>query len=222
MGDFPSNAETSAIHRCLSGKAPVNKPCLSLLCLVAGLSLPAAAAWAHPHVFITAKVAVDLGADSVARISIEWTFDELFSQMIIEDYDRAGKGSFTDAEAAALRKGAFDNLRNYHYFLAAGIDRKPIPLPPIRDFRPSIRDGRLVYSFSIAVPIRLPPEGATLSLIVYDDTYYVAFDKMEAAGITVRTDPAMESSVSIEKAKIKAEWPGQFMPDMIVIRFRSK
>jgi ABC-type uncharacterized transport system substrate-binding protein len=106
--------------------------------------LPALSAQAHPHVFISSRVAVEFERTSLVRISVEWTFDELFSQMIVADYDGGKKGSFTDAEAAALKKGAFDNLRNYHYFLAFFIDRKALALPPIRDFKPAIKDGRLV------------------------------------------------------------------------------
>ena len=74
--------------------------------------------------------------------------------MIVADYDHGKEGSFTDAEAADLKKGAFDNLRNYHYFLAFSVGGKPVALPPIKDFKPSIRDGKLVYSFSLPISPR--------------------------------------------------------------------
>jgi ABC-type uncharacterized transport system substrate-binding protein len=180
------------------------------------------AAYAHPHVFITNRVAVDLEGDSRARISVEWTFDELFSQMVISDYDKGKKGSFTEAEAAALKRGAFDNLKNFHYFLALGIDGKAAALPPIRDFKPSIRDGKLVYSFYLPLALPIPAAGREVRLTIYDDTYYVAFDKLSAAEIEINGGGSVSTSVSIVKAKIKAEWPGQFMPDQILLRLKKE
>ena len=182
--------------------------------------LPALAAFAHPHVFITSHLGIDLEDTSQARISVEWTFDELFSQMISADYDRGKKGSFTEAEAAALKKGAFDNLRNYHYFLALSLDGKALPLPPIQDFRPSLREGKLVYSFALA--FAYPAAPGVIRITIYDDSYYVAFDKLSPTDITVRPPPELGVGVSIEKTKVHAEWPGQFMPDQIVLRLKRK
>jgi ABC-type uncharacterized transport system substrate-binding protein len=187
--------------------------------LTAMLLLPVVSAFAHPHVFITSHVAVDMKSSIVNRISIDWTFDELFSQMVVADYDRGKKGYFTESEAAALKKGAFDNLRNYHYFLALFVDNKPKPLPPIADFKPSMHGGRLVYSFALPLDVPIPAAGRELRLTIYDDTYYVAFDKLQASDVGIEGDSTATSYVSIVKTKVKAEWPGQFMPDQILIRF---
>ena len=139
---------------------------------------------AHPHVFISSLVAVDFKGTSLERVSVDWTFDELFSQMILADYHPDARRALSPRpRPLALKKGAFDNLRNYHYFLAFYLGGKRIALPPIEDFRPSVRDGRLVYAFSL--PLRLPIAAATLELriTIYDDTYYVAFDKMSPSDV---------------------------------------
>lgn len=176
---------------------------------------------AHPHVFIKSQVAVDFQGTSLSALSVEWTFDELFSQMIAADYDRSRKGSFTETEAAALKKGAFDNLRNYHYFLALFLDGKPLLLPPIRNFRPSMREGRLVYTFSLPLALAIASR-SELRITIYDDSYYVAFDKLSPTDVSLGSAQAVEASVSIEKTKVHAEWPGQFMPDQIVLRLKRK
>jgi ABC-type uncharacterized transport system substrate-binding protein len=202
----------------------MHKSASALLAILLAL-VPALGAHAHPHVFISSRIALEFVGPSLARISVEWTFDELFSQTIAVDYDRGKKGAFTDAEAAALRKGAFDNLKNYHYFLALALNGKPLALPPIRDFMPSLRGGRLVYAFSlpVAIPVAAATAAATELLItVYDDTYYVAFDKMSPAEVAVRGSDSVEAAVAIEKTRVKAEWPGQFMPDQIVLRMKRK
>jgi len=194
------------------------RPALAALLIL----LPAVGAYAHPHVFINSRVAVDFQGDTLSRISVEWTFDELFSQMVISDYDKGKKGSFTEAEAAALKRGAFDNLKNFHYFLALGIEGKAVALPPIRDFKPSIRDEKLVYSFYLPFSLPIPEAGREIRLTIYDDTYYVAFDKMNPQDIAINGGGAVTASVSIVKAKIKAEWPGQFMPDQILLRLKKE
>jgi ABC-type uncharacterized transport system substrate-binding protein len=192
------------------------------VCAAALALFPVAGAYAHPHVFITARVAAEFDGSSLASLDISWTFDDLFSQMIIADYDRGRKGSFTDKEAAALKKGAFDNLRNYHYFLSLFVDGKGVSLPPIKDFKPSINSGKLVYSFSLPLTLAIGGKGREVRLTLYDDTYYVAFDKMESSDIELESDGAVITAVSIEKTKVKAEWPGQFMPDQIVFRMKGK
>jgi len=184
--------------------------------------LPVLAASAHPHVFIDCKAAVIFEGDKVTGFHLEWTFDEMFSQMIIADYDRAGKGSFSPAEAEELRKGAFDNLRNYHYFLAVYVDGAPERTLSIRDFRPSIRKGRLVYDFTLPLAISVPPAGRELRITVYDDSYYTAFDKMKPGDVSLPESDSLVAAVSIEKTKAKAVWPGQWMPDQIVLRLKRK
>ena len=186
------------------------------------IALPAIEAYAHPHVFITSHAALDFEGDSLSQMAVEWTFDELFTQLIVVDYDGGKKGSFTDAEAVALKKGAFDNLRNFHYFLAFYIDGKALILPPIRDFKPTIRAGRLVYSFSLPLRLPIPAKPTELRITIYDDSYYVAFDKMSPKDIEIHSTGSVEAAVSIEKTKVKAEWPGQFMPDQIVFRMKRK
>lgn len=184
--------------------------------------VPALGVHAHPHVFITSGVSIAFDGPTLTRISVDWTFDELFSQMILADYDPGRKGSFTDAEAAALRKGAFDNLRNYHYFLALFVGGKAVALPPIKDFKPSVRDGRLAYSFSLPLALQIPASTLELRITIYDDTYYVAFDKMSPTDVAIVAGDAIDAAVTIEKTKVKAERPGQFMPDQIVLRMKRK
>ena len=189
-----------------------------LLALVPALDLHA-----HPHVFISSLVAVDFEGPSLSRISVEWTFDELFSQMIVADYDRGKKGSFTEAEAAALKKGAFDNLRNYHYFLALYLDGKPIALPPIETSSPRYATGG--SSIPSLCRSRAPDRrGAAANSGSPSTTirYYVAFDKMSPSDVALRSGDSIAAAISIEKTKVKAEWPGQFMPDQIVLRMKRK
>lgn len=179
--------------------------------------------FAHPHVFIANTMRVVFDGHYLDHIEFQWVFDDLFSSMLLTDFDRNHTGHFTAAEAAAIKKGAFDNLRNYHYFLAFSIDGRPIRLPPIEHFVPSISNGALVYDFSL--PLRLEIEkniAHTVGIVIYDDTYYVAFDIMKVAYVALESDTDVDCGVSIEKTKVKAVWPGQYMPDQVVLRMKGK
>ena len=180
--------------------------------------LPVLAASAHPHVFIDCKAAVIFEGDKVTGFHLEWTFDEMFSQMIIADYDRAGKGSFSPTESEELRKGAFDNLRNYHYFLAVYVDGAPERTLSIRDFRPSIRKGRLVYDFTIPLAISVPPAGRELRITVYDDSYYLNSRRSynEVSGSSLIPKAVKMSFWSLE-ISVKAF----FFPKVICLSFLS-
>lgn len=190
----------------------------ALFVVVLGLFAGTPALFAHPHVFATSKARVELTEGQVKFLEIEWTFDDLFSNMIISDYDKGRKGKFTAKEVSAMKSGAFDNLENYHYFVALSVDGKEIPLPPIENFRPSISAGRLVYAFSLPLNLPVSNKERTIRATIYDDTYFVAFDKMTPADVEAETPASLALRVSIEKSKVKATWPGQVMPDQIVIK----
>ncbi len=193
-------------------------------CLAAVLlaCAPVLAASAHPHVFISNRTTLMFDGQSFQGVAFQWTFDPMFSAMILGDYDPGHTGKFDAARAAALKAGAFDNLENYHYFVAIWVGGKPVRKLAIRQFAPSVSDqGRLVYRFFVPVDVPLKAEPQTVLLTVYDDSYYVAFDILHAQDVTVESGPSVSCDLSVQKTKVKAEWPGQYMPDQLVIRFKE-
>jgi len=185
-------------------------------------TLPVCAAAAHPHVFITNRTTLTFDEQEFKGITFQWTFDPMFSAMILGDYDPGHTGKFDAAHAAALKAGAFDNLVNYHYFVAIWVGGKPIRKLTIQKFTPSVSEqGRLVYRFFVPVNVPLKAEEQTVLLTVYDDSYYVAFDILHTQDVAVESVPAVACALSVQKTRIKAEWPGQYMPDQLVIRFKE-
>ena len=191
--------------------------------LVAALFVLAVApAAAHPHVFIHNTMAVDFEHDKLAGIEVNWVFDELFSELVLVDFKPDAEGHYTDKSATEIKKRAFDNLKNYHYFLGLSLDGVPIRKFSIERFVPSVENNKhlLAYSFFVRLDIPVSKRNRTLSITVYDDTYYVAFDLMHAEEIALKGTDGLEVSRSIEKSTVKAVWPGQYMPDNVVIRFK--
>jgi len=195
---------------------------ITILAAVVAACGPILAAAAHPHVFIANRTTLTFDQQELQGITFQWTFDPMFSAMILGDYDPGHTGKFDAAHAAALKAGAFDNLVNYHYFVAIWVGGKPLKKLSIQKFTPSVSDqGRLVYRFFVPVRVPLKAEDQTVLLTVYDDSYYVAFDILHPQDVTVECGSSVNCDLSVQKTKIKPEWPGQYMPDQLVIRFKE-
>ena len=65
-------------------------------------------AFAHPHVFVNNKMTVVFDGGMLQGISFTWTFDEMFSNMILADYDPKHTGQFNAAQVKAVKAGAVE------------------------------------------------------------------------------------------------------------------
>ena len=59
----------------------------------------------HPHVFIDNSISIVFDEHGLAGFGIEWAFDEMFSAMIIHNYDRNKNGKFEAGEIEEIKKG---------------------------------------------------------------------------------------------------------------------
>ncbi len=192
-----------------------------ILGLGMALVMGAMPVFAHPHVFVNNRTTVVFDQGMLQGIDFTWTFDEMFSNMILTDYDPNHTFQFDAARAKALKAGAFDNLENYHYFIALVVGKKAVSHFTIEQFSPSVADQtKLVYSFFIPLKIPVESSESTVRLTVYDDSYYVAFDLLHLSDVTVKAGADVACDLAIEKTKVKPLWPGQYMPDQLVIRFK--
>ncbi|MGO9310042.1 MAG: DUF1007 family protein [Spirochaetia bacterium] len=190
--------------------------------VLAFLVLSVVPAHAHPHVFVNNKMVVSFDAGMLQGISFRWTFDDMFSSMILEDFDPRHTGQFDAAQVKAVKEGAFDNLENYHYFIALAAGNKPISRFKIQKFTPSVVEKtKLVYSFYVPLNLPVKPTDQSVRVTVYDDSYYVAFDLLHLDDVTVQSGDDVTCDLSVEKTKVKPLWPGQYMPDQLVIKFKG-
>ncbi|MBN2322506.1 MAG: DUF1007 family protein [Spirochaetes bacterium] len=138
---------------------------------------------AHPHVFLDTRVTVVLDSEGVTGFWIEWEFDEMFSAMIIQDFDEDYDFSFSPAEIANIEKNAFSNLKNFHYFTYVSWKGGEYTGKKIRDFSASIRGDTLVYRFFVPCRIGIDDTGMVIKVWIYDDSYYcdVGFAEEEPA-----------------------------------------
>ena len=177
---------------------------------------------AHPHVFINNKMTVQFDENTLKGIVFHWTFDDMFSNMILTDYKSDKSGQFSPEVSKEMKSGSFDNLENYHYFIALTVNGRKVAKVKIEQFSPSVEDkNKLVYTFSVPLNVPIKAVEQTVRLIVYDDTYFVAFDLLHMEDVKLDAGQGVEYQTAIEKSKVKPLWPGQYMPDNLVIRFKE-
>ncbi|MDH3703366.1 MAG: DUF1007 family protein [Alphaproteobacteria bacterium] len=174
-------ARISAVFQ---GAGPRLLPTLVVLLVAAGISGPLRA---HPHVFIDGVTDVVFENGKIIGVRQHWTFDNVFSLLLIEDFDANKNRKFDKPEIEALRKGAFAAVREFGYFTHIRLDGKKIAVDRVSEFTASFAKGRISYSFFVPFAKPVDPKTTKVDLGTYDDTFYVsvtydAIDPIRLAG----------------------------------------
>jgi len=182
---------------------------ISVLIVILASMVPASAVWAHPHVFIDAKLEFEMRGRSCEGVVVEWTFDPVFSADVIGQFDRNRDGVFDETESVVVQAKAFSNLRKYGYFSFIRRGDTRINPEAVQDFKASQRDGRAVYRF------RIPLEGkgfsGGLSFAAFDSTFYCAIRYLPDAATTTWLGEAPAQAPRIEIAANK-KYPVYYNP----------
>ena len=128
---------------------------------------------AHPHVWIETVATFVFDRGKVIAIKLEWTFDEFFSESLIDTFDPKKKGYFDEKAVKELYRKDFDNLKHSDYFVHLSLAGKKLPVREVSDFSAAVRKGRVVYRFTVRLPSPVDPVAIPIALSVYDETYYV-------------------------------------------------
>lgn len=154
----------------------------SLLVALALLA-PAAAAEAHPHIWIRATATMQFADGKITGIRHEWQFDDFFSNALISDFDKNKNKQFEPDEVKELEANAFVALKEFGYFTHVKIGGKEVAIESTRDFAPSIKDGKVVYSFVAVLPQPVDPRATQFAAGVYDHSYYVDVEVNPQLGV---------------------------------------
>ena len=179
------------------------------------------AALAHPHVFIHGRVGIVFDAKGLAGFDFRWVFDEMFSQMIIGDYDKNRNGRFEPGESEALKAGAFSNLKNFGYFTHIKIAGTPFPVRFVKDFRAEIEKGCLVYRFFVPCHVSAISANKKIAIAVYDQTFYCSIF-LAKQPVFYRNQELFEAGHQIVVNKEEAYYFDQIYPEEILLTFRRK
>lgn len=170
--------------------------------LWAGLSGIAAA---HPHIFVDTGIEVIFDDQARATaLRITWTYDDLFSLMIVEerDMDADFDGALTPEETVAIQ--GFDmawdpGYPGDTYALSGAV---PLGLSGPSDWTTTYADGRLTSTHlrRFADPVRVT--GVPLVVQVYDPSFYTAYS---IAAETTLTGTALCTAQTFEPDREAAD-----------------
>ncbi len=148
---------------------------LGIAGIILAALLPGQAA-AHPHVWVNTVVGLVFEKDSIAAVRLEWTFDALFTGIILADFDTDQNNALDAGERAKAAEAMSTVLPESRFFTHIRLDAgDELPIESVDDFSVSLRegDGRAVIEF--VVPLDEPVNPEQLSVAVYDMSNYVSF-----------------------------------------------
>ncbi len=183
---------------------------------------PGPGAFAHPHVFIEERVKFEFDTKGLAGIRMVWTFDDMFSTMVAEDFDRNKNQALEPEEVAEVKKGMFDNLVNYGYYAFVKIDTKPFEVKHVSDFKARLHKGVLTYEFLIPCPVAAAAQPRVVTLTSFDPDYYCALFFAETNPTLISGASAVEVSASIRKEMETSYYFGMVNPWQQRVSFRLK
>ncbi|HXP75871.1 MAG TPA: DUF1007 family protein [Stellaceae bacterium] len=150
------------------------------------LLLSAGSASAHPHVFIDYTVTVLFDDNAAQAVRVSWTFDEMYSSMLLHDYtSRPPRDALTPADVKSLRKQAFEDTADYHYFVDLKLNGATLPVKEVTDFDARFHDHRMTYAFTLPLRASASQARNTLEIDAFDNEFYIDFELAEKHGVMV-------------------------------------
>jgi ABC-type uncharacterized transport system substrate-binding protein len=151
--------------------------------LALALVVPAAAAKAHPHIWIRATATLQFEGGKITGIRHEWLFDDFFSNALITDFDKNKDKQFDAAETKELQANAFVALKEFGYFTHVRVGGKAVTIETVRDFVPAIEKDKVIYRFTAVLPQPVDPRATPFDAGVYDHSYYVDVEVNPQLGV---------------------------------------
>ena len=160
-----------------------------LLLLAAGITLGAATAEAHPHVWITAKSEVVYAPDgAISGVRHAWTFDDMFSTYALQGIETKTKGVYSREQLAPLAQTNVENLKEFGFFTFAKADGKKQKFAEPVDYYLEFRDDALTLHFML--PAKAPFKAKQTALEVFDPAFFIDFKFDEKDPIKLVGAPA--------------------------------
>jgi ABC-type uncharacterized transport system substrate-binding protein len=177
---------------------------------------------AHPHIFIDNTVTIVFDEEGMAGIKLHWVFDEMYSNMLIYDYDTDQNKEFSAKELDILQNEAFENIAEYSYFTHININGKKFEKRYIEDFSASIENERVIYTFFVNCHVKAHTSDKKIEISVYDETYYtdIALEGMKS--IKTKGADKFDHTLRLKDDMDNSFYYGQAIPQVIILTFKKK
>lgn len=148
----------------------------------------AAPAFAHPHVWVTAKAEIVFdGHGAITGIRHIWQFDPDFTAYATLNLDTNNDGKLEASELKPLADTNIDALKEYDYFTHIYEGTKRIGVAKPTEYWLDFHGGRLTlfYTLPLAKPLRA---AGNIMIEVGDPEYFVAIDFAKGKEVTLDGD----------------------------------
>ncbi|MGE0093219.1 MAG: DUF1007 family protein [Alphaproteobacteria bacterium] len=171
---------------------------------------------AHPHIWIDAVATLVFADQKLTEVHIQWTFDELFSGALREQFDPNKTGKFDGQALAKLKADAANGLKEFNWFTHLTIGGKKVTVAEGKDFSAAIEGDRVVYRFTVPVIPPVDSAATPVTLSLYDQSFYI--DVALAKENPVRIEGASPCKTAIVTDKGNPLYYGMFFPQRIDLR----
>ena len=178
--------------------------------------------FAHPHVFIDNRIEIVFNEEGLEGFNHEWTFDEMFSSTIIQEFDLNADGEFGEEEIKKVEEGAFSNLEEYDYFTDIKINGNRFKIQSVKDFYAKIDSGVMVYEFFIPCKVTANIENQEVIVSVFDPTYFVQVLLASEVPFSFFDTLNVKVSHEVFEDEGNSYYYGQIIPEALKVRFRKK
>ena len=142
-------------------------------------------AFAHPHVFVDAKVQVLFDEKGFSGIKNHWVYDEIYSAAMVASVDSDGDGKLSAQESEKLKSTILGDLEKMNYFNYVQWGSDFLKVEELRNFRASVANRRLVLDFVVYFSVPAGNDYSMLVVVVADPTNYVQVTcDMESAEVS--------------------------------------
>jgi ABC-type uncharacterized transport system substrate-binding protein len=157
-------------------------------CVLTGLLLAAAPAFAHPHVWVDAKAEIVFDAKGeITNVRHSWRFDPDFSAYATVNLDANNDGKLSEEELKPLADTNMDALKDYDYFTYLYVGTKKVAFAKPTVYRLEFQDDRLTLFYTLPLNEPLALRGNAM-LEIGDPEYFVAISLV--SGEEVKLDGA--------------------------------
>ena len=195
---------------------------VTLLFILALTLLPTRRSYSHPHVFLETALTIVFDHEGLAGVRVKWLFDEMFSSMILLDFDLNKDQKLEKKEIGLIRQNAFANLKNFGYFTSIKINGKPFKVKLVSDFTAALKENQLVYEFMIPCHVRATKRYKEFRVSQYDREYYSAVFYAREKPFTYEGTSSFDIEHWAEKNPDDSYYFGQIVPIELITKFKLK
>ncbi len=183
------------------------------------LLMLAAPATAHPDVAASARLVFHLDGNRLTGLTQILGFDQVTSRRLAVRFDKDHDGTLSDAERAALTSELAARLSSRDFFLEARRGREAVNLPPAASVRVDLATGQVTIAADYRWPTALPLNGQSLSLMLRDRDFTIAF-RFDPERPAVLSGTPGDCEVSVAPEPSEAYFGGLVIPEILRLTCR--